>query len=286
MKKIMESIYRVFGGRGIDKKFPFLLWAFKYVFSLLQRDIPIKVKTSYGKTLIVSGKDGGLGLMLRSGKDYELLLTELMKKSVKPGDVVVDIGANIGYFTKYLSQLVGNRGKVLAFEPSQFNWKYLTLNTGKLKNVARYPLAIGETEGEMTFGEDVGNPGENGFSKTGKQIVQVKTLESVMHNAKIKKMNWIKIDVEGAEVMVLRGASQAIRSQKSIVVACECNPEALAKLGYSTQELITEFKKCGLKITRIIDERAKRNVVYSQSRLRAMLDTSAFVTLIGERHAK
>ena len=287
MQKIFEKINMLFGGRGIDKKFPVLLWIFKYVFAMTQKDLPITVKTGYGKKLIVSARDAGLGLMLRTHSEYEPLLTEYLRANVKQGDAAVDIGANVGYFTKQLSGLVGKKGKVVGFEPSDTNWKYLTKNVAGFSNVIIEKIALGDSKGIQKFSEDSANPGENGLSKSGKLQVETTTMDGWMKAKLIKNINLIKIDVEGAEVMVLNGAKVMIRNQKKIIVICEYNPEALLKLGYTTNDLIKSLRSCGLKIHEIIDERLKVKCDYTPKKLDMMLDKSAYVTLIAKGgHAK
>jgi hypothetical protein len=82
--------------------------------------------------------------------------------------------------------------------------------------------------------------------------------------------------------MVLKGAKAMIRNQKNIVMICECNPEALNKLGYTTTDLIKSLQSCGLKIDEIMDERLKVKCSYTPKKLEKMLDKSAYVTLIAK----
>lgn len=280
MKKIMELINKIFGGRGIDKKFPFLLWLYKQVFAMTQKDTPTTVKTGYNNKLIVSARDAGLGLILRTHGEYEPILTRFLQDNIKPGDTVVDVGANVGYFTKLMSRIVGQRGKVIAFEPSITNWKYLQDNIAKMKNVVAEKMALSDRVGELHFVEDKANPGESGVRAEGKVIIKTTTLSRWVQTHKVKKANLIKIDVEGAEVMSLNGAKDFLRTQKKLIVVVECNPSALKELGYNTVDLVKALQKCGLKIMEVIDERLKMKVAYTPSKLRAMLFKSAYVILV------
>lgn len=280
MKIIMELINKIFGGRGIDKKFPFLLWLYKRVFAMTQKDTPIIVKTGYNDKLIVSACDAGLGLMLRTYGEYEPILTRFLHENIKPGNTIVDVGANVGYFTKLMSKLVGQRGKVIAFEPSITNWKYLQDNIAKMKNVVAEKKALSDRVGELHFAEDKANPGENGVREKGKVIVKTATLSQWAQNHRVKKANLIKIDVEGAEVMALNGAKDFLRTQKKLIVVVECNPSALKELGYRVTDLVKALEQCGLKITEVIDERLKMKIAYTPSKLRVMLLKSAYVSLV------
>lgn len=280
MKKIMELINKIFGGRGIDKKFPVLLWLYKQVFALTQKDTPIIVKTGYGDNLVVSGRDAGLGLMLRTHGNYESILTRFLQDNIHPGDIVVDVGANVGYFTKLMTKLVGKRGEVIGFEPSEINWKYLKKNVSRNPNLMIEKIALSDKEGELHFAEDSANPGENGLRAKGKTVVPTTTLTSWVKAHKMNRVNLIKIDVEGAEVMVLQGAKDFLRKQKKLIVAIECNPGALSELGFTTSDLIKSLKACGLTIIEVIDERMKATSTYTPKQLEVMLSQSAYVTLV------
>ncbi|HRB19573.1 MAG TPA: FkbM family methyltransferase [Chitinophagales bacterium] len=75
---------------------------------------------------------------------------ELLHKNIRKGDIVLDIGANIGFYTQLLSDLVGENGKVYAFEPDKKNYSYLQQNTGQLKNVAFFHKAVSNKTGNLT----------------------------------------------------------------------------------------------------------------------------------------
>jgi fibrillarin-like rRNA methylase len=69
---------------------------------------------------------------------------ELLKKLIKPGDHVLDIGANIGFYAKILSGFVGEKGKVYCFEPDSTNYKYLVRNTNGHNNIKLFNLAVSD----------------------------------------------------------------------------------------------------------------------------------------------
>ena len=73
-----------------------------------------------------------------------------MKKYIRKGAIVLDIGANIGFYTKILSELVGDNGKVYAFEPDKTNFGYLMKNAGHLKNVVFINKAVSDKTGKIT----------------------------------------------------------------------------------------------------------------------------------------
>ena len=141
---------------------------------------------------------------------YEIETTRFFKKNMKKGMVVVDAGANDGYFTRMFSRLVGSTGTVYAFEPDQEAFELLVENTKHLKNVKAYPYAVSDEDGEATWYHVIGaqechslTPYDEADNKkpTEKRIVKTITLDSFIP----EKIDMMKIDVEGSEDKVFKG---------------------------------------------------------------------------------
>ena len=153
---------------------------------------------------------------VRDGNLWEPKLVERFKNWLKPGDVVVDIGAHIGLHSIVLSQIVGERGQVHAFEP---NWKIyqeslVNLKLNKLHNVRTHFAALGPSFDRITMSANVsGNEGHTHIGHGG-NIVELRTLDSYH----FKKVRLIKIDVEGAELGVLKGAKKTILESKPALI--------------------------------------------------------------------
>src|SRR5215216_3561946 len=152
----------------------------------------------------------------------------------KEGDIVVDVGAHIGKYTIIASKMVGSQGKVTAIEAHPVNYDILKKNIvlNKLDNVIALNYAVHSKETKVKLYE----PGqEKGFtiyntimtdrtleSKNQKYIeVKANTLDSLLVENGINQANWIKIDVEGAEYEVLRGAINILSSSKDISLLIE-----------------------------------------------------------------
>ncbi len=151
----------------------------------------------------------------------------------KEGDIVVDVGAHIGKYSIIASKMVGYRGKVIAIEAHPGNCDLLRQNIAlnKLSNVVVLNCAAHSTETIVRLYE----PGqEDGFtiyntimsdrsSLNTQRYVEVKanTLDSLLLEEGIKQVNWIKIDVEGAEFEVLRGATTILSSSRDISLLIE-----------------------------------------------------------------
>ena len=148
--------------------------------------------------------------------DYEPDLAVLQKFLV-PGGVMVDVGANYGIFSLNAARLVGPTGKVLAFEPAQNNFstfkKNLALNN--VSQVRALRMALAEKPGRLRLYHDP-DPTRNslapGSNAQDFEEVEVNTLDAVLKANGVAKVDFIKIDVEGADELVCRGALETLRS--------------------------------------------------------------------------
>jgi FkbM family methyltransferase len=144
---------------------------------------------------------------------YELDKQQLFTKTVKPGDVVLDIGANVGFYTLLSGVLAGEGGKVFAFEPSPRNFGFLSrhVKINGLNNVTLFEAAVADQPGEAMF-DFADSNAKSHLSSSGSHRVKVLSLDQLLAEGKIARPNLLKIDVEGAEARVLRGARTLLTS--------------------------------------------------------------------------
>ncbi|MBI2035469.1 MAG: FkbM family methyltransferase [Candidatus Liptonbacteria bacterium] len=157
---------------------------------------------------------------------YEPKNQKLFQGLIKRGDTVFDIGAHVGFYSLLFSQLVGPGGKVFAFEPLSRNVQLLKKHTGlnNISNVVVVECAVAETEGEQFFSESAGN--SLGMITNVPQLTKVKTvsLDEFVKNGKIVP-NFLKIDVEGAELLVLSGAKELLFKHHPVIFLAIHNNE-------------------------------------------------------------
>lgn len=179
----------------------------------------------------VSVAAGGLAgatllLDLQSEKDYwlgtyEMELQHAIRAWAKPGTVVYDLGANVGYVSLLLARAVGAGGQVFAFEPLPANQARLrrNLELNPRVNVALIPAAAADASGRAAFAlhgsDDMGHLHSAG-SLTDKSI-KVETLALDAFAKSHPAPSLVKIDVEGAELLVLQGMQQLLRTQQPIL---------------------------------------------------------------------
>jgi len=155
----------------------------------------------------------------------EPIQTQAFIKTVNKGDILFDVGANVGYYTVLGSRLTSAQGKVFSFEPLVRNISYLYrhVKINKLNNVIIIPSACSDAESITAFLQSpvtsmgrIENSEIAGIPDVNMTVVSTVTLDAVADKLQVKP-NVLKIDVEGAELAVLRGAERIISSFKPAI---------------------------------------------------------------------
>ena len=181
---------------------------------------------------------------------YEPVESFLFHSLIAPGMTVVDAGANIGQYTLLSAQAVGPGGRVLSFEPSARTFAKLKENVelNRFENVRLFPAALWDAEGKLGFRlPEPNNSGTFRYSKTGEVEVDAVPLGKVIGTSRV---DLIKMDVEGAEARVLRGAEALIRKYRPIILM-EINRRALEENGVDPEALLGMLKDLGYKMWRM-----------------------------------
>lgn len=152
---------------------------------------------------------------------YEPELRDIFRTVLPLDGVVLDIGANVGWHTLLMARLVGDQGRVLAAEPNPSVRKRLLnhLKINRFEQVEVVPYAIADTDGTVEFFGPEADDGDSGdgyvvssgsTAQRGTIRVETKRLDAIVTAAQIKRLELIKIDVEGFEWPVLQGGEQTI----------------------------------------------------------------------------
>ena len=146
-------------------------------------------------------------------------MTVTLLDRIRAGSVYFDVGAHIGYYSVMASDLVGPEGRVISFEPRRLNLSYLRshLRMNRCTNVQVIPAAVGERPGECRFETRIGT-GLGYVSDTGNRRVDMVSLDDLVGSGKLPPPDVIKIDVEGGEMGVLKGATELLRRHRPITV--------------------------------------------------------------------
>ncbi len=184
--------------------------------------------------------------------EYERAVTHVIKNVVKKGDVCLDVGANFGWYSTLLHDLVGNSGEIHAFEPvppifdeleQNYTLKHSPVNL-KIVN-----CALGDSPGdvELYVFPDLPN-GHASISKQGNDKfipykAKIITLNSYLKNNKLKDVNFVKVDIEGAEKMFLLGATNLFKQKIPPIFVIEMALGTLKSFDLKPKDLINFIRE-------------------------------------------
>jgi FkbM family methyltransferase len=186
--------------------------------------------------------------------NYEPAETEFMRTALKPGDIVVDAGANLGWFTLAASAIIGDTGRVHAFEPRPETAGYLektvALNSlGDRVVVHRCGLSHSAGQGTLAWSTGTDNPGGSALSDgmftdgMETQRVSLRPLDDL----NLSRLDFMKIDVEGAEMRAFNGARQTLERCRPVILS-ELHPRALERVsGVSTEAYFAFVDELGYR---------------------------------------
>lgn len=202
-------------------------------------------------------------------EDYEPELYYL-ERSLAPGSVFIDAGANTGIYTVLAAKLVGDAGKVLSFEPGEESYKNLDRNV-KLNNLSQVKLfksALSDTEGTAKFYHIDNAPnsyslGGDGSENTTYEEVATTTIDSVLSREGIDRVDFIKMDVEGAEEYVLQGAKDLFGRMRPQVLF-EINEKAIDRFQLSDSGAWNFLKSLGYEFFTVKDTGELQSVAAPQ----------------------
>ena len=191
---------------------------------------------------------------------YELRESRLVRALLRPGDTFIDAGANLGWFTLLASRAVGPTGRVVAFEPSRRIFDHLERHVAlnALANVRLEPAALSDENGVATLsGISEQNAGLGSIlppaagsppGASAAETVKTVRLDDYLAEHDLGRIRLMKIDVEGAELKVLRGARKALEGMACDYVLVEVNDERLREIGSSSAEVrrLLEALNCKL----------------------------------------
>ncbi len=158
---------------------------------------------------------------------------------LRPGEVFVDVGANIGALTLVAAKRVGDTGRVFAFEPHPRIYSFLMGNVtlNRRRNVQLFNVALGDKRGELKL-SNYRSDDQNEITESGEIVIPVDTLDSILPNT-LSEIALMKIDVEGYEKFVLEGATETMA--KTGCVYFEAWDTHYKKYGYEVHEVIGFF---------------------------------------------
>lgn len=221
--------------------------------------VPIPVRLSFGAWFL--GRNDYLGSTL-TFDGFEPNERAFVQNFLKPGMTVIDIGAHHGFYTLLASKIVGTGGKVFAFEPSPRERSALRFNLSlnRCKNVVVQDLALGSQDGEATLhvvdhqtGCNSLRPPAADVSQTWKPTrVQVRRLDGWLDRREVSRVDFIKLDVEGGELEVLKGATLLLGRHPRPAILAELEDARSESWGYRAKDTAAHLQNIGFDWFRIL----------------------------------
>jgi len=259
----------------MDRKLGFRVFraTVKYLSGKGLTKLPLVRKTYHllGKHLIGEGivpvdvcgqkmyADLSFRLMLLPTGTYERMTTNLFTKLVTEGMIVIDIGANIGYYTLLAAKAVGNNGRVFCFEPEPSNYALLLKNIKENNhgNVTPVKKAVTNTTGVVKLFISK-EPGQHSIASDNLHQRAISVDSTTLDDFFVGKeypIHAIKMDIEGAELATFQGMRNIIAKNPQLVIFTEFNPRCLMMAGASPTEYFQMLINYGFKIHAIDEQK-------------------------------
>jgi len=190
---------------------------------------------------------------------YEPAMTRYLQETLQPGMVVADVGAHIGYFTLLAASRVGPTGCVVSFEPHPRNFRQLRHNVALNGHDHVQPLqkALAATRGSMKLNlahDDTAFTTMASISSDATVDVDVETLDEVLRGLGIDQCDFIKVDIEGAELLALRGMIETIERNPQLQFVIEVHSAQIRDLGGTARELAEMMLGFGYQLSKLDDD--------------------------------
>ncbi len=172
---------------------------------------------------------------------------DLLKKLIKPGDHVLDIGANIGFYAKIISGAVGATGKVYCFEPDATNFKYLKKNTAGISNIRLFNMAVSDKEEiikvykSKLLNVDHRTYPVNNYDSV--EEISANSIDTLISRKDIEKVDLIKIDIQGFELTAFKGMNNLLSLHTDLKILAEYWPHGFKRAGTSAIEFYDFFDR-------------------------------------------
>ena len=212
------------------------------------------------KKLFVNSNDPVITPSLFLNGTYEPFETKIFMNLIKENDILLDIGANIGYYSIIAASII-KKGKIYAFEPEPHNYDLLTRNIkiNGYNNIIPVQKVVSNFNGKVKMYIDNKNTGSHSLSQENvanlKNYLEVNSikLDDYLEGINQRKVDIIKMDVQGAESQVIDGLTKTLHHNTSIKIIMEFWPKGLINMEITPIKFLQKIKTLGFKIA-VLDE--------------------------------
>lgn len=268
---LIRRIARPFMGKGYGR-----LPVVHSIVSWIKRGYRPEYVEVEGRRVYLNPDDPEVSSYLALHGYFEKMETELIHRHVKPGMHVLDVGANIGYYTVMCSALVGRDGSVVAIEPDDANYAFLNRGVAELpeKNVHLVKAAAWSESGTLDLYLSSENPGDHQSfaSDRSRQHYTVDAIRVDDLPEARAGFDFVKMDIQGAEGHALTGMRQTLERHPPQTMIVEFWPSSLEQAGTPPDEIYAFISGLGYDIRRISNEDGKLYPIQSYQDIRDFCD--------------
>ena len=260
MYRTLYSLYRKgithFSGYGIGSMFPPLRAAYDF----LEERLRPRVVEVNGVKIFLHPQEEFVSESLLRDNAYEAFETKILCEEIKPGHVVLDIGANIGYYTLLAAKLVGEQGRVFAFEPEHQNFALMnkSVKANGFHNVTLVRKAVYNATGPQTLYINQWNRGDNRIFESSDDdwpsvTIDATRLDDYFANYQ-GSIDFIKMDIQGAEITAIEGMSSLLNKHKRVKLFTEFEPITLKAFGFEPADYLELLQQHGFTMYHLDNE--------------------------------
>ena len=285
----MNKLLRLIRVLGPKKTICYIYHYFTYLLVKYGRQKKTWPRRILGSTMYLDLQHSGISKSLWLTGEREILDVELVKKELRPGMNVLEIGANLGYYLLLEAKIIGSHGMIYAFEPDPRNIRILTLNIreNNLERIVKvFPHAVSNHSGEQRFylSEQTNLNTMVEEHKESKQSIMVKTIAVDSFNEISVPINFVRMDIEGFEYEAIEGMLGLLKRTNNIKLLVELHPrlynenrnftkviEKLFMLGFTPRFVISagehspkEITQLGYTPSKIVTEFPHTHGLYEQ----------------------
>ena len=210
--------------------------------------------------------EGPMLQALAAGEFYEPEVSYFITNVLEEGDCFIDVGGHVGYFSMLAAHAVGPSGQVYTFEPEARNARQIRahISLNRLHNVELFEEAVGQEEGEAQLHINADNSGGHALwdvgahpynerSRSHHEVKPVRrgTLDQLMARTATQRIRLVKIDAEGSELRILKGAMLLLLARRVPYVICEINEFGLHQMGTTGRAMRAFMQACGYSCYRM-----------------------------------
>lgn len=253
------GLNKIFAGKGL-KKYSII----QFINTSLKNNlwVPYVDDVQGNKMYLLKGGDC---TQLATFGIYEPFETEILKKEIKKGDFVVDVGASVGYYTLLFAKWVGNKGKVFSFEPIPNKFSVLKKNV-QINNYHNVMLVQKHVSNKSILNSDINSI----------------TLDDYFDHYN-NQINLIKMDIEGSEGLALDGMKKFLEKNKNIKILTEFHTSELKKFGVEPQDFLQTLDHLGFSIYNINEKNKKLENINCKEFLKNYPQNEIFTNLFCSR---